>query len=192
VALPDAHVADRSSVSRVARAGLFSLVGVLFFGLWWTFDPSFEESASQTDWLVVIGFSTAILLLAVALPFYAQLVGNGRVVRLSCVPSTGAAIGSIANVLEDGFAMGWAFWGFILGAAILNLGLLALTLGIALLNRGAYRLAALVPAVTSAAILLYVVAGGVLMLVAWLPAAALALLLPTLNETKGATARLSR
>ena len=180
---PEFPASDRGFGSRVVRAGLFALVGVLFFGVWWYVDPSLDETGAQSDWLVVTGFSSSLLLLAVALPAYAQLVGDRRIIRVSLVPSTGAGLGSLANVLEDGLAMSWAFWGFVLGAMIINLGLLALTLVIALLNRGAYRLLAFVPAATLVAIVLYVVAGGVLMLAAWLLAASLALLLPSHRQT---------
>jgi hypothetical protein len=55
----------------------------------------------------------------------------------------------------------------------MHIGLLALT--VALATRGRERHLALIPAGTSAAILLFVVAGGPVMLATWLAAAALAL-----------------
>jgi len=82
-------------------------------------------------------------------------------------------LSSVANVLEDGLKMEWAFFAFILGAAIMHIGLLALT--IALLALGGRRHFALVPAATIVAILIYPIAGGPIMLATWLVAAALAL-----------------
>ncbi len=53
------------------------------------------------------------------------------------------------------------------------------TVVIAFVGRGGHRLLALIPAGTLAAIIFYVIAGGILMVATWLAAAALALALPT-------------
>ena len=47
---------------------LFILTGVANFAYWAIADPGFEESSIQTEWPYVLGFSGAILCLAVALP----------------------------------------------------------------------------------------------------------------------------
>lgn len=163
------------SARAALRAALFALVGMAFFGHWVLADPGYDVSETQDDWGYVLGFSAAILSLAFALPLFAQLAGGPSVFRVARVAAVGAALSSLANIVEDGLHMDWAFFAFILGSAILVLGLAALTVAIAFGARGDRRLLALVPAGTLAAIVLYVVAGGVVMLVTWLGAAALAL-----------------
>ena len=157
------------------RAAFFAFVGVLFF----VPGNGHELSESEmSDWNNVLAFSAALLALAFALPMFAQLVDDHRVLRVSIVPAAGAALSSLANVLEDGLDLGWAFWGFVLGAAIIELGLLALTVVIARTGHGSRRLLALVPAGTVAAITFYATAGGILMLATWLAAATVALASP--------------
>jgi len=142
----------------VVRAALFALVGLVFLAHWLVTDPSYEMSDSQDEWNHVLAFSAVILSLAAAIPMFAKLVHGWFAFR--------------------GLGMGWAFFAFILGTAILLLGLSVLTVVIALGGRGGRRLLALVPAGTIAAIIFYVIAGGPLMLATWLAAAALALALP--------------
>jgi uncharacterized membrane protein len=89
------------------------------------------------------------------------------------VVATGSVLSSAANILEDGLKLEWAFFAFVLGTLTMHIGLVALT--VALATRGRERHFALIPAGTSAAILLFVVAGGPVMLATWLAAAALAL-----------------
>jgi len=98
--------------------------------------------------------------------------------RLALVGGAGVALSSVANVFEDGLQMSWVFFVFIAGVATCNLALLVLTVVIALTRRGGYRLLALIPAATLAAVILFVIAGGVIMLVTWLTAATVALTLP--------------
>ncbi len=59
----------------------------------------------------------------------------------------------------------------------MNLGLLALAGVLLITGAGRYRLLAIAPAGTVAGIVLFVVAGGPIMLATWLAAAALALVL---------------
>jgi hypothetical protein len=106
---------------------------------------------------------------------------------VSFVVAAGGALSSFANVLEDGLQIGWAFFVVVLGTAIMELGLLALTVGVAIGRRGGHRLLALVPAGTMAAIGFYVIAGGVLMLASWFAAGAMALVLPASATAKAAS-----
>ena len=78
----------------------------------------------------MLAFSAIILTLAIAVPQFAQLVGGPIAFRSSLVVATGASLSSFANVLEDGLKMEWAFFGFVLGKAIILLGLLALTIAV--------------------------------------------------------------
>ncbi len=95
--------------------------------------------------------------------------------RSSLVAGAGAALASASNIFEDGLQIGWVFFVFILGTAIFDLALLALTVVIARTGRGGHRLLALIPAATVAAIIFYVWAGGAIMLVTWLATAAVSL-----------------
>jgi hypothetical protein len=68
----------------------------------------------------------------------------------------------------------WPWRSLHLGTLILDVTLLALTIVIARTFPGRYRLFALIPAGTVAGILFFVAAGGPIMLVTWLAAAAAA------------------
>lgn len=160
------------------RSVLFAFVGLAFFVYWVVADPSFEESPTQSQWSYVLAFSGVILLLAFAVPTFAALVRRRLAFRVSLVAAGGAALSSLANIFEDGLQMGWVFFVFILGGVVMQSGLLALTVVVAFSGPGGYRLLALVPAGTIAGILLFVVAGGPIMLATWLAAATLALALP--------------
>jgi len=127
----------------------------------------------------VLAFSGVILLLAIAIPLLAQLAGGRSCVRVSLVAAAGAGLSSIANIFEDGLRMSWVFVITAPGSAIQLFGLLLLAIVTALRARGGRRLLALFPAGTATGILLYVVAGGLIMLVTWLIAAVLALAMPT-------------
>jgi hypothetical protein len=168
------HRAEKVGRGTVLNAALFACVGVAFLLHWVLADPGFEASDTQDDWRYVLGFSAALLSLAVALPVFARLVGIRDVLRVSLVAAAGAALSSTANILEDGLHMGWAFYVFVLGTGALGLGLVALAAAIAAFVQGNGRLTALVPVGTLAAILFYVHAGGPVMFATWLAAAAFA------------------
>lgn len=167
------------------RVALFALVGVAFFTHWVVTNPSFDGPVS-TAWSHVLAFSGLLLALAVALPVYGRMVGGRWVLRLSLVAGAGAALASVANIFEDGFGVDWAFFVFIFGTAIINLALLALAVVIARTGRGSHRLLALIPAGTVAAIIFNVWAGGIVMLVTWLAAAAVTV---ALHSRAGAETR---
>jgi hypothetical protein len=78
----------------VLDAVLFAFVGVAFLLHWVLADPGFEASDTQDDWRHVLGFSAALLSLAVALPVFAQAAGRGDVVRVSLGAAAGAALSS--------------------------------------------------------------------------------------------------
>ena len=169
------------------RAALFALVGVGFFTHWVVTDPS-RDGPIVTAWPHVLAFSALLLTLAVALPVYGRMVGGRWVLRLSLAAGAGAALASVANIFEDGLQMDWVFFVFVMATAIINLALLALTVVIARTGRSSHRLLALIPAGTLAAIIFNVWAGGVVMLVTWLAAAAVALALHTRAAARAASA----
>jgi hypothetical protein len=84
----------------VIRFALFALVGIAFFVYWLLADPSYEEKVTQSEWRNVLGFSSLILLLALAVPILAQLDGRRLAFRTSLVAAAGAALSSIANIFS--------------------------------------------------------------------------------------------
>ncbi len=164
------------------RAVLFAAVGAALFVHWVLADPGFDASESQDEWPSVLLFSAAVAGLAVGLPVFARLVGGTGLFRASLVAASGALVSSVANIVEDGLHQEWAFWVFVLGSAVLLAGLLAMA--VLLLRRGCVpaRLPAIVPLGTAAGLVLYVVAGGPIMLGTWLAAAAFALARRTPGE----------
>lgn len=164
------------------RAALFTVTGVLWCAssLLHLTDPNYQHPASAADWFTVLSFSTAALALAFALPMLAQLIGGQGVFRVSLVPAVGAALAGLSNLLEDALQLGWAFWPFVLGTAVVVVGLVAFTVVVVVAGRGRLRLLAAVPAAQLIGVpFLHEAASGVLMLAAWLTAAALILRLPT-------------
>jgi len=163
------------------RAALFTFVGVVWCArsLQSFADPEFQDPVSASDWFAVFSFSAALFALAFALPMLAQLVGGRVVFLVSLVPAAGAALAGLSNLLEDALQMGFAFWLFVVGAALAQVGLIAFTVVVAVIGRGRLRLLATVPLATLIGFFLFESGGGVLILVAWLAAAAVTLAQPT-------------
>ena len=161
----------------ISRSLLFAITGVALFAYWSIARPSFEITASMKEWPTVLWFSATLLLLAVALPVFGRMVGGPQVVRLASIAGLGVGLSSVANIFEDGFRIDGFFFAFILGTWTLHIALLALTIVIARTFPGRYRLLAVIPAGTVAGIVLFVVAGGPVMLATWLGAATAAVLM---------------
>jgi hypothetical protein len=153
------------------RAVLFALTGIAFFVFWAVARPSFEMTASMTEWPQVLWFSATLFVLALALREFGLVVGGARVGRWASIAGAGAGLSSVANIFEDGFGIGAAFFGFIAGTLTLNVSLIVLAIAIARTLPGRYALLALVPIGTVIGIVLFVVVGGPVMLVTWLGAA---------------------
>ena len=162
-----------AAVPRATRAALFALVGFGVFAYWLVANPGFDTSPTQGEWPYVLAFSAIILAIALAVMQFARFAGGSVAFRASLVVAAGAILSSAANVLEDGLKMEWAFLVFVMGTAIILFGLLMLTIAVA--ARRGQRYFALVPIGTMAGLLLFVTAGGPLMLATWLVAAAFAL-----------------
>lgn len=164
---------------RVLRAALFTVTGVLWCAsslLVLLTDADYQHPESAVDWFTVLSFSAALFAVAFALPMLAQLIGGQVVFRVSLVPAMGAILAGLSNLLEDALQLSWAFWLFILGTAVIVVGLVAFTVAIAVAGRGRLRLLAAIPAATLInALYLHEAGGGVLMLAAWLAAAAMVL-----------------
>ncbi len=169
-------MSSAASWAGMSRSLLFVLTGVLFFVYWVVARPSFQMTPSMTEWPHVLWFSATLLSLAVALPVFGWMAGGRAVIRYTSIAGAGVGVSSVANIFEDGFRIDAFFFAFILGTLILDVALLVLTIVIARTFPGRSRLLALIPAGTVAGILLFVVAGGPIMLVTWLTAAAAAVL----------------
>ena len=155
-----------------ARVALFLLVGVAFFLRWRQVGSvDYQDPETLDDWLAVVGFSVALVLLAASLPLYAELADRQLVSRVALVPAIGCALAGVSNILEDGVGWAWMFWGFVISTLLTTLGLLALTLVTAATGRGSARLLCVVPGLTLAGVLLFEAWGGILMLTAWTTAA---------------------
>ena len=156
------------------RSVLFAVTGILLFMFWVVARPSFEMTASMTEWPNVLWFSATLLCLAVAVVVFGRMVGGRTVVRLASIAGAGIGLSSIANIFEDGFGIDAFFFAFVLGTLILDVALVALAIVIARASRGRDRLLAIIPAGTVSGVFLFVPAGGPLMLMTWLGAAAVA------------------
>ena len=161
----------------IGRSLLFVITGVAVFAYWSIARPSSQQTASMQEWPTVLWFSATLLSLAIALPVFGRMVGGQRVVRWASMAGLGVGLSSMANIFEDGFRIEGFFFAFILGVWIMNISLFGLTIVIARTFGGRDRLLAIIPAGTFAGILLFVVAGGPIMLITWLGAAAAAVLM---------------
>jgi len=176
---------DLTRAGRVAAAVYFACVGVTFCAWWIVTPPSHEGSASMQEWPNVLVFSGVLLLLGVAVPLWARVVGDVRVVRAALVVAGGFLLASLANIVEDGFGVDAAFFAFVLGLIVTNVGLVVVTLMLARRGPGRRRLLALVPLGALLAIVLAVEVGGPLMLATWLGAAGVAIFLPSHRAARG-------
>ncbi len=161
------------------RAALFAAVGVTWClrSLQSFADPEFMDPETASDWFAVLSFSAAWFALALGLPLLARSIGGGRLVhRSALVSAAGAALAGLGNLLEDGLQLGFAFWPFIAGAVVTMLGLIVFSVAVAATGQGKRRLLAAIPVATLIGMLLFESGGGVIVLVAWLAAAALVVL----------------
>ena len=94
---------------------------------------------------------------------------------MSRVPSVGAAVSGLGNLLEDALQLDFAFLLYAAGNVLTMVGLIAFSVVGAVAGRGRRRLLAAVPAATLIGWFLFESGGGVLILAAWLAAAATAL-----------------
>ncbi|HEX4746772.1 MAG TPA: hypothetical protein VFU99_07815 [Gaiellaceae bacterium] len=161
----------------MTRTTLFTFVGVVWCvrSLQSFADPQYEDPVSASDWFAVLSFSAALFATALALPMLAQMIGGRAVFRVSLVPAVGAASAGLFNLVGDALQVGFAGLFYGAGAGLTGVGLIAFTVASAVFGRGRHRLLAAVPAATLIGWSVFESGGGVLILVAWLAAAAMAL-----------------
>lgn len=150
------------------------VAGVALFAYWIIVGPTGEASPTQNQWPYVLWFSATILAFGVAVLAFTTLAGGRWVVRLGRVAAAGALWNSAVNVIEDGFDQDWAFLLFVAGSAVMLLSLISLSVVLALTCRGSNRALGLVPLGAALGLLLFVKAGGIIMLATWTSAAAVA------------------
>ena len=150
------------------------MTGIAFFVYWIVGRPTHSASATQTQWPYVLWFSATILTLTLAIPLYGRMIGGKMVIRFASAAGAAALMNGAVNIIEDGFGQDSAFLLFALGSAAMLPTLIALAAVLAVRGRGAHRMFALIPFGTVAGIVLYVNAGGVILLVTWSAAAAIA------------------
>ena len=92
------------------------------------------------------------------------------VVRLTTLAAVAGLVGSIENILEDGFGWSWLFLVFVASLWATLACLLGMAVLIAMRRRGRERYVALIPAGAAIGVVAFVEAGGVIMLVTWLAA----------------------
>jgi hypothetical protein len=104
--------------------------------------PDYWVPVTSLDWLAIWSFSLAFALLALAVPLLARDSRSGRSVDVAAVAvSLAAALASVANVVEDAFAVTGASTFYVIGALGTLVGLIALCAG---LWSGSRRASALV------------------------------------------------
>jgi hypothetical protein len=78
----------------MSRSLLFALTGVLS-SCTGVARPTFEMTASMTEWPRVLWFSANLLSLAVALPVFGRMVGGRLVVRWASIAGAGVGLSSV-------------------------------------------------------------------------------------------------
>lgn len=175
-------------MSSVRRSVLFALVGIHGIFFWIIVHPSTQGTYAQRQWPNVLWFSATLLTLGIAVLAFGWMVGGKPVKRWATIAFAAISWAALVNVIEDGFRVEEAFIFFVLGTLTFEIALLALTIVIARTAPDRYRLLAVIPAGTLAAILFFVIAGGPILLITWLTAAAAALRFPgALPEAPAAT-----
>jgi hypothetical protein len=161
----------------VGRTDLLVPLGLVVVGVgawlhWSITDPSFEQSATQSEWPYLLAFSGLIILLAVGAAALARAISGSTAVRAISTLLLGVAVaGATTNVVEDGFGVEQAFVVFVLSTALQLLALVALAVALAVDVVGARRVLAAAPLASAAGIVLYVHAGGPILLATWCSAA---------------------
>jgi hypothetical protein len=151
------------------------LVGIHGVIYWIVAHPTAQATAAQGTWPRVLWFSALLLTLGIAVLVFGWMVGGTAVKRWATVAFAAMSLAALVNIVEDGFRVEEAFILFALSTLTFDIALIALTIVISRRARDRYRLLAVMPAGTLAAILFFVTAGGPILLITWLIAAVAAL-----------------
>ena len=129
--------------------------------------PDYWDPVTSLDWLAIWSFSLAFALLALTIPLLARDSRAGRLVDVTAASvALAAALASVANVIEDAFAVTGASTFYVIGALGTLVGLIALCVGLWLGRRRSSALVVLLILVGVASMVLgmgwLVLVGGVL------------------------------
>jgi hypothetical protein len=169
------------------KAALFVLTGIESLVYWVVVHPTSDVTTQQASWPYVLWFSATLLLVGSAVLVFGRLMGGEGPRRWAIVAFVAISLASLANIVEDGFHVDEAFLLFITTGLAFDIALIALAIAIALTAESRHRLLAVVPLGTLAAILFFVAAGGPMLLIAWLIAAAAALRMPLTKRVAAAS-----
>jgi len=129
--------------------------------------PDYWDPITSLDWLAIWSFSLAFALLALTIPLLARDSRAGHLVDVTAASvALAAALASVANVIEDAFAVTGASTFYVIGALGTLVGLIALCAGLWLDRRRSSALVVLLILVGVASMVLgmgwLVLVGGVL------------------------------
>jgi hypothetical protein len=156
----------------LALAALLVAVGIGAWLHWSITDPSFDQTEAQSEWGHVLAFSALILgLTGGAAALGRRLSEAPSVRRLTVTLFAAGTVAALTNVIEDGLGVEGAFFVFILLTGVELVTLIGLAVALALRVGGPRRLLALAPLGNAAGVILYVKAGGPILLGTWCAAA---------------------
>jgi hypothetical protein len=157
----------------LALASIFVAVGLGAWLHWSITDPSFDVTEAQSEWDHVLGFSALVLaLMGAAAALGQRLSSAASVRRLDLTLIATGALSAVTNIVEDGFGVEGAFFVFILLTGIQLVALIGLAIALGISVRGRRRLLALTPLASATGVVVYVHAGGPILLCTWCAAAA--------------------
>jgi hypothetical protein len=163
-------------------SGFFAAIAI-GVGLTWAFraaielaKPAYWEPVTALDWVAVMTYSVALVLLAPAMIVLIELSGRSRTMKaLSAAVGATAVVMAIANFVEDGLGVD-AFSRLFVGAALALFAALVVTTLVLATSKP--RALALVPLATLFGVGALDAGGGFLVFVAWSTVAAITRIRP--------------
>ena len=169
----------RERKQNIAIATFLATVGIGSWVHWRVTDPSFDATAAQSEWPNVLAFSALVLGLGTCSYLLAHTLSNAKLVtRVANTLLIASTLGAATNIVEDGFGVEDAFVVFVATTGAQLLALVALATALVKHVQGVCRVLALVPLANALGIVLYVEAGGPILVGAWGTAAVVLLLAP--------------
>jgi hypothetical protein len=156
----------------VALAAFLVSLGIGAWLHWSITDPSFDQTEAQSEWDHVLAFSALVLGLTVGAAALGRTLSQTVAVRrLALTLLATGVLAAVTNVVEDGFSVEAAFLAFVLLTGIQLVALVALAVALGISVRGPRRLLALAPLASAMGVIVYVHAGGPILLLTWCSAA---------------------
>jgi hypothetical protein len=124
--------------------------------------PDYYEPVTPLDWSAVLSFTIAWLLSAAAVLLLARDLEGRPVLVIAVIFAVAATVAGLANLVEDALDQAWGGTPYVIGFLVAWIALVPLA--VVVWRTGARR-AALLPAALFAAIALFNVGGGIILLV---------------------------